>query len=244
MKPAIGREFTEAEQIPGQDNVAILAHSLWRDRFASDPNVLGRKITLDGAALTIVGVMPEDFQYIPMGLGAGVHAVGVCAGKNGVARDPLPACRWADESRGWMSSARSAAMIAFQASLEKTYPATNTNRGVLVRTLQEDIDQQSGNSAVRIIFAIVTLHFDDGLRECGEPDDGALDGATKRNGRPAGHGRGTMAAGPATAGRDSSVICGRRGRGDVVCAVGRHVSSALDSGAIAGISAKLRPRGD
>ena len=58
-------------QTPGRDGVAILSNALWRDRFASDPNILTRKITLDGAKpVTIVGVMPEEFQYIPMGPGA------------------------------------------------------------------------------------------------------------------------------------------------------------------------------
>ena len=47
--------------------------------------------------------------------------------------------------------------MRFRASLEQTYPATNTNRGVLVSTLQEEIDRQSGTSAVKIIFAIVTF---------------------------------------------------------------------------------------
>ena len=67
--PVMGREFTEAEMQTGQDRVAILSHGLWRDRFSSDTSVLGRSIMLDGTATTIVGVMPEHFQYIPMGLG-------------------------------------------------------------------------------------------------------------------------------------------------------------------------------
>src|SRR5271170_885868 len=62
-RPALGREFREGER-----DVVILGHSVWRDRFASDPDILGHKITLDGAATTVIGVMPETFQYIPMGL--------------------------------------------------------------------------------------------------------------------------------------------------------------------------------
>ena len=48
-------------------------------------------------------------------------------------------------------------MTAFQSSLEQAYPLTNANRGMLVRTLQEEIDQQSGNTAVKIIFGIVSF---------------------------------------------------------------------------------------
>src|SRR5579871_6186656 len=67
VKPALGRDFTEAETTPGQDRVAILTHDLWRDHFSSDPNILGRTIMLNDVPAQIVGVMPETFQYIPMG---------------------------------------------------------------------------------------------------------------------------------------------------------------------------------
>src|SRR5258706_4521657 len=48
-----------------------------------------------------------------------------------------------------------AAMTALQASLEREYPLTNTNRGVLVRSLTDEISRQSGNSAVEVVYAIV-----------------------------------------------------------------------------------------
>ncbi len=156
VKPALGREFTEAEMIPGRDNVVILAHALWRDRFESDPNVLGRKITLDGAATTIVGVMPKEFQYIPMGP-AQVFEPLALSPERLVSRDTRFLNTVGRVKAGLDAPRARAAMIALQASLEKTYPATNTNRGVLVKTLQEEIDQQSGDPAVKIIFAIVTF---------------------------------------------------------------------------------------
>ena len=67
VRPFLGRDFTADEQAADQPGVVILGHDLWRDRFSSDPHVIGRRILLDDAAVTIVGVMPDDFQYIPMG---------------------------------------------------------------------------------------------------------------------------------------------------------------------------------
>jgi hypothetical protein len=67
IQPIRGREFTEEEQIPGQDRVAILSFELWRDHFGSNPDILGSTISVDGAATKVVGVLPENFQYIPMG---------------------------------------------------------------------------------------------------------------------------------------------------------------------------------
>src|SRR5215469_17421709 len=63
IAPALGRAFTGEENIPGKDGVAILSYRVWRRQFHSDPDVLGRKILLNGAPDVIVGVMPESFEY-------------------------------------------------------------------------------------------------------------------------------------------------------------------------------------
>ena len=59
---AIGRVFTEREEL-GRERVVVLAHQLWQRRFGGDPNVVGRSVTLDGGAFTIVGVMPAQFTF-------------------------------------------------------------------------------------------------------------------------------------------------------------------------------------
>ena len=63
VKPVMGRTFTEEENQPGKDEVAILTHSLWQRRFGGDPNIVGKTVTLSGYVCTVVGVMPEGFNY-------------------------------------------------------------------------------------------------------------------------------------------------------------------------------------
>ena len=63
VKPVMGRNFTEEENQPGKDEVAILTHSLWQRRFGGDPNIVGKTVTLSGYVCTVVGVMPENFNY-------------------------------------------------------------------------------------------------------------------------------------------------------------------------------------
>jgi putative ABC transport system permease protein len=156
VKPALGREFLESEEIPGQDHVVILTHALWRDRFSSDPNVLGRKITLDGTPHTVVGVLPENFQYIPMGLTQLITPLALTPER--LASRDARFLNIVGRLKPGVGKARAiAAMTALQSSLEQTYSKTNANRGVLLRTLQEEIDQQSGNGAVKVIFAIVSF---------------------------------------------------------------------------------------
>jgi putative ABC transport system permease protein len=62
MKPAQGRGFAPEEGRPGNNHVAVLSAGLWQRRFGSDPGILGRPLTLDGASYTIVGVAPADFR--------------------------------------------------------------------------------------------------------------------------------------------------------------------------------------
>jgi len=63
VTPALGRTFREEEDQPGQGNVIVISHGLWQRRFAGDPGVLGRTITLSGVPVTIIGVMPPDFYF-------------------------------------------------------------------------------------------------------------------------------------------------------------------------------------
>lgn len=62
-RPLLGRGFAPDEDSPGSAPVAILSHSFWISRLGGDPGVLGRTITLDTVAYTIVGVMPSRFHY-------------------------------------------------------------------------------------------------------------------------------------------------------------------------------------
>jgi predicted permease len=63
VKPAIGRNFTATEDKRGAAPVVMLSEGLWKTKFGSSPDILGKAITLDGAAYTIVGVVPANFYF-------------------------------------------------------------------------------------------------------------------------------------------------------------------------------------
>jgi putative ABC transport system permease protein len=63
VEPQIGRLYTDQEDRPGGPKVAILSDHLWRTTFHSDPNIIGRTITLDGTPHTVLAVMPRGFNY-------------------------------------------------------------------------------------------------------------------------------------------------------------------------------------
>jgi putative ABC transport system permease protein len=61
-KPILGRVFTADEDRPGRERVVMLTEALWRSRFGSDPSIVGRTIELDGAAYSVVGVLPASVR--------------------------------------------------------------------------------------------------------------------------------------------------------------------------------------
>src|SRR5919199_906569 len=67
-QPLLGRTFLPEEQEEGKDFVVVLGYDLWQRRFAGDPSIVGRHISLSGRPYTVVGVMTEDFKSLPAGL--------------------------------------------------------------------------------------------------------------------------------------------------------------------------------
>ena len=63
VRPLLGREFRPEEEGPQAPPLAILAHAFWRDRFGSDPGVVGRSVTVEGKPYTVVGVLRPDFRW-------------------------------------------------------------------------------------------------------------------------------------------------------------------------------------
>jgi len=63
VTPALGRDFLPAEMLSGNDHVVVLSDALWRHRFAADPAIVGRQITLNKQAYTVAGVMPNGFHF-------------------------------------------------------------------------------------------------------------------------------------------------------------------------------------
>ncbi len=63
IQPSRGRVFTPNEFGEGNDNVVVISERLWKRRFNSDPEIVGKQLSLNGATYTVVGMMPEQFQF-------------------------------------------------------------------------------------------------------------------------------------------------------------------------------------
>ncbi|MCA1816326.1 MAG: ABC transporter permease, partial [Acidobacteria bacterium] len=140
-EPLLGRTFLPEEQEDGKDFVVVLGYDLWQRRFAGDPSIVGRRITLSGRPYTVVGVMPADFKSLPAGL------------VQEEAQLYRPVAEAFDEhergSRHLRAVARlkegatveqaQAEMTAIARRITEEHPAENTNYGVRVTPLREDL---------------------------------------------------------------------------------------------------------
>ncbi len=63
VQPALGRDFTKADDSLGATGTVLLSWGLWKRRFAGDPAILNRTISLDAQPYTVIGVMPAWFDF-------------------------------------------------------------------------------------------------------------------------------------------------------------------------------------
>ncbi|HVL67507.1 MAG TPA: ABC transporter permease [Vicinamibacterales bacterium] len=62
LQPVMGRLYTEAHEVPGNDRVVLISHGLWMRKFGGSGDVLGKTMTLDGNPHEIIGVMPPELR--------------------------------------------------------------------------------------------------------------------------------------------------------------------------------------
>jgi predicted permease len=64
VAPELGRAFREEETVFGADRAVILSDAYWRQQYAADRGVVGRRLRINGAAYEIVGVLPREFSFL------------------------------------------------------------------------------------------------------------------------------------------------------------------------------------
>ena len=137
VRPALGRDFTEAEDTPGGPKVALISDRLWRRRFGGNPAAVGQRLVLDAVSYEIIGVLPASWSYprqrevvVPLGDlrkdptvdNRGNHPGFTALGR---LRD------------GVTLEAAKGNLNAIARELERRYPDSNTGRHVTVRDLLE-----------------------------------------------------------------------------------------------------------
>jgi putative ABC transport system permease protein len=151
-QPQIGRGFLPEDLKERGGLVVALSHGLWQRRFGGSPEVIGKPLTLDGVAFTVVGVMPPNFQLPEEAELWGVTLNGEIATMRGQhflrVMGRLKPGVTLDQARADFS------LIAGQ--LEQQYPDTNKGYGANVLSLRE---QLAGNARLTLWVMLGAVGF-------------------------------------------------------------------------------------
>jgi macrolide transport system ATP-binding/permease protein len=136
VKPMLGRDFHSGEDLPSGPQLAILSYGTWQKRFGERKDVIGQTVTLSGVPYTIIGVLPQSFQFALQGnteFWTTLHADDYCSHKRGC-HQLFGIARLKDGVSLEMARANTKAIAA---QLEMQYPSTNRGQGAFVAPLSE-----------------------------------------------------------------------------------------------------------
>lgn len=138
ITPVLGRDFYAGEDLPGAPNTVILSYATWQNRFGGKKDVIGQTVRLSGIPNTIVGVLPQSFQFAPRGnaeFWAPLHAAGSCELRRSC-HNLYGIGRLKD---GVSVQTALAGMKVIAEQLERQYPDSNRGQGASVLPLSEVI---------------------------------------------------------------------------------------------------------
>jgi macrolide transport system ATP-binding/permease protein len=143
LRPAAGRFFTPQDDVtPGGHPVAVISYAYWQRRFAGDPAVIGKQVTINNVPITVTGVAPEGFLGTFLGVTSSAW-VPMAMQREMMGRDNLNA-----RGNGWMQSIvrlkpgvsqaqAQAEATAIMAQLEQEYREINDGRRLRIVQMWE-----------------------------------------------------------------------------------------------------------
>jgi putative ABC transport system permease protein len=144
----VGRTFADNVSEPGADRVAVLSESLWHTRFASRPDIAGQTISLGGQNYSIVGVMPDDFDY-PLATEVWVPLTFTAAEKTDRDFRDLLVVGLLKPDAGIPRAAAEIQAIAQR--LGQQYPETNADWSAAVTPLRQ-MTEETTNQFIRVLM--------------------------------------------------------------------------------------------
>ena len=152
VAPAFGRNFSAEEDKPGANPVALISHGFWQRRLGSDPAILNKPLMLSGESYTVIGVLPQDFEWqspVDVFVTVGLHSDRL------MDRDSHPGMYVLGLLKPGVTVEQSRTeMKAIAARLAQQYPQTNSGNSVSLQSLQDQAVQDI-RPALLILLAAV-----------------------------------------------------------------------------------------
>ncbi len=135
VRPMKGRVFLTEEGQAGRERVVVLSYGFWQRSFASDQDILGKRVTINGIPHEVIGVMSRDFIFP---LKATQMWTPLVISPQSTRRDEAGSLLVVGRLRtGVTLGEAQSGMEVIARRLEQQYPATNTGRGARVVPLRE-----------------------------------------------------------------------------------------------------------
>lgn len=150
---ALGRTFRSEEERPGGGRVAVLGHAAWQRRFGGDPGIVGRSIVLDGQPHEVVGILADDFVFLPLWRSE-VFVPLVLDDAEAVERDEHWLYTLGRLAADVSPDAAQQEMSDLARRLETRYPATNSGTGVRLLPLSDEITGPIRPALVLLLVAV------------------------------------------------------------------------------------------
>jgi putative ABC transport system permease protein len=151
VTPLYGRTFLPEEYEPGKGQVIVIGYGLWQRRFGGDPNIVGRRLTLNGQPHTVIGVLPPEFQYPP---GRELWAPRQPRNNDRQVRGASFIRVVGRLKPGRSVAEAQAEMNNIAAQLAGEYPQTNAGAGVVVTPLREAVIGQARRGLLVLFGAV------------------------------------------------------------------------------------------
>jgi putative ABC transport system permease protein len=133
QQPLLGRDFSDEDGRKNAERVAILGNTLWQNRYAADPNILGKAIRINGEPAVVVGVMPPGIKF-PTRADLWTQVIHNDANAKRTLREYTVVGR---VKPGISRAQAQTEMNGVAARLAAEYPDTNKDIGVLMQTFNE-----------------------------------------------------------------------------------------------------------
>ncbi|MGI9088309.1 MAG: ABC transporter permease [Chthoniobacterales bacterium] len=154
MKPIMGRDFIETDDVPGAAPVAMIGENLWRTRFGGTPSVLGQRITVDGVAREIVGVLSEEVRF-PRTSQIFIPLADLRKAPEVLSRGNHPGFSSLGRLKPGVTLAKANADLdAIATALEQQYPESNAGRRLEMKLLLESAVGQYRQSLHLLLAAV------------------------------------------------------------------------------------------
>jgi putative ABC transport system permease protein len=153
VAPMLGHGFSAADDKPGAEGVVLLSDAVWTTRYQRDPSVVGRRVLVNAAPATIVGVMPPGFAF-PNNQKLWMPLTPIVVNDARSVRNNTVFARLApgvsiDQARSELSGV--------SARLSRQYADTNQDWGIRLMTLREDFIPPDVTTVIWLMMAGVTL---------------------------------------------------------------------------------------